>query len=140
MSHTRMLMLAGALLFVVAPSLAGCTGAAAGVMPSASVTTAIQGWEYYFRLEWASTGRPDGQQIDGYIYNQYGAGATHVRILAQGVDASGNLVAQKIAWVNGTVPPLDRSYFRVTGLPPAPQYRVSVWAFDFVQSPGLPER
>jgi hypothetical protein len=38
------------------------------------------------------------------------------------------------------VPPLNRAYFTVPGLPDAPKYRVSVWAFDFVQAPGSPLR
>ena len=55
-------------------------------------------------------------------------------------DTTGNLVSQKIAWVPGTVPALNRAYFKVPGLPPAQSYRVSVWAFDFVQSSGSPLR
>jgi hypothetical protein len=140
MTHTRAVVLTAALLAIVTPLASGCTGAAAGVTPSASVTTAIQGWDHWFRLEWEPVVRPEGRQIDGYIYNNYGAAAGNVQILAQGMDASGNVVNQKIAWVPGLVPAMNRSYFKVTGLPAAPQYRVSVWAFDFVQSPSIPER
>jgi hypothetical protein len=56
-----------------------------------------------------------------------------MQILAQGLDASGNIVGQKLAWVPGSVPPFNRAFFTVPGLPPAERYRVSVWAFDFVQ-------
>jgi hypothetical protein len=127
-------------LLMLTALAAGCSGAAAGVTPSASTTTAIQGWEYYFRLEWDAVEMAGGKQVGGYIYNNYGAAAGNVRILAQGVDGAGNLVGQRIAWVPGTVPALSRSYFTVAGLPEASQYRVSVWAWDFVQSPGMPER
>jgi hypothetical protein len=135
----RAFALVGAVLVIVAPLAARCSGAAAGVTPSASVTTSVQGWEHWFRLDWEAMARPEGRRIDGYIYNNYGTAAANVQILAQGVDGSGNVVGQKIAWVPGTVPALNRSYFQVTGLPAAPQYRVSVWAFDFVQSPSGPE-
>jgi hypothetical protein len=135
MKRAPALLLLGTALLVGAPLVAGCTGAAVGVAPSASVDTAIQGWGQWFRLDWQAVPRPDGGEIGGYIYNDYGAAAANVQILAQGVDAAGNVVGQKIVWVSGTVPALDRSYFKVSGLPAAPQYRVSVWAFDFVQSP-----
>ena len=132
MDRTRALAL---ILFAVS-ALAGCSGPAAGVMPSASVTSTMQGWEHWFALEWTAVERPDGRHIDGYIYNNYGAAAGGVRILAQSLDDSGALLGQKIAWVPGEVPALNRSHFTVAGLPPAPQYRVSVWSFDFVQSPS----
>ena len=112
---------------------AGCAGAAAGPSPSATTTTAIQGWERYFRLDWTAQVKPNGREIDGYIYNTYGSPAENVQVLAQGLDATGTVVAQKLEWVPGGVPPLSRSHFRVAGLPPANTYRVSVWAFDIVQ-------
>ena len=113
--------------------LVSCTAAgAAGVQPSASVTTAVQGWEHWFRLEWTAQAKGDRREIDGYVYNSYGRAAAHMQMLAQALDASGNVVAQKIEWVPGTVPALNRAYFRIPGLPPAHAYRVSVWAFDFV--------
>lgn len=116
----------------------GCTGAggAGGLTPSATVTTAIQGWEYYFKIDWTVQQKPNGNDIDGYLYNQYGETAMNVRILAQGLDEKGNLIGQKLAWVPGTVPPLQRAFFKVAGLPPAPQYRVAVWAFDWMQGAG----
>ena len=135
--HVR--SLAGGLLLALMPLVVGCAGASSGVVPSASITTAIQGWEHYFRLDWASHATPKGQEVDGYIYNSYGA-AANVQILAQGIDPAGNVVSQQLAWVQGMVPPLNRAPFRVAGLAPAPGYRVSVWAFDFVQSSSAPQR
>ena len=114
-------------------ALVASGGGADALSPSASVTTAIQGWERHFRLDWTAQARPSGREIDGYIYNNYGAGAANVQVLAQALDGNGNLVGQQLAWVPGVVPPLSRSYFKVPGLPPAPSYRVSVWAFDWVQ-------
>jgi hypothetical protein len=120
------------IIVVVASLLAGCTSAA--MTPSASVTTIMQGWEHYLRLEWAPQAKPNGTEIDGYIYNNYGRPMGSVSVLAQALDAANNVVAQKIAWVAGGVPALNRSYFRIAGLPPADQYRVSVWSFDIIDS------
>ena len=136
MTRSQVRTLIGSLLLGLTPLVTGCSGSAAGVVPSGSTTTAIQGWEHYFRLDWAPHTTPSGQEIDGYIYNNYGAAAANVQILAQGLDPAGNVMNQKLAWVPGQVPPLNRAFFKVAGLAPAERYRVSVWAFDFVQSPG----
>jgi hypothetical protein len=98
--------------------------------PSSSVTTTVQGWEHWFQLDWTAQATPAGEEIAGYIYATYGKGAVNVQILAQGLDAAGNVVGQKIEWVPGVVPGLSRTYFRVSGLPPATSYRVTMWAFD----------
>jgi hypothetical protein len=121
-----------AIALLLALTAAGCAGT--GLAPSASVTTAVQGWERYFRLEWSGQATPAGAAIDGYIYNTYGSPAANVRVLAQALDASDQVIAQRIEWVPGIVPNFSRSYFRIGPLPPAPQYRVTVWSFDIVET------
>ena len=118
--------------------LAGCA-TAPGLSPSASVTTAVQGWERYFSIDVAQAPAPDGTALEGYIYNNYGRPA-QVRLLAQALDASNNVVAQKIEWVLGGVPQLGRAYFKTSPLPPAEQYRVSVWSFDIIDTSDFPRR
>lgn len=119
-------------LVVLTILVAGCAGA--GLAPSASVTTAVQGWEHYFRLDWTGQATPGGTAIDGYIYNTYGSPAANVRILAQALDATDEVIAQRIEWVPGIVPNFSRSYFRVGALPYAAQYRVTVWSFDIIDT------
>ena len=114
--------------------LTGCANA--GLTPSASVTTAVQGWEHYFRIDWTSQTRPSGVDIDGYVYNKHGAPAGNVQVLAQALDAQDSVVGQKLSWVQGIVPNFGRSYFKISGLPPAQQYRVTIWAFDIIDPPG----
>jgi hypothetical protein len=118
---------------VLLATVVAVSGVATALSPSASVTTAIQGWERHFRLDWTAQGPPSGRAIDGYIYNNYGSHASNVQILAQALDGSGSLVGQQLAWVPGGVPPLSRSYFKVPALPAAASYRVSVWAYDWLQ-------
>jgi hypothetical protein len=124
----------GAVLVALTPLLGGC--ATAGMTPSASVTTAMQGWERWLRVEWTGQSQPGGHQIDGYVYSTYGSPIYDVRLLAQGLDAGGNVVSQKMMWVQGAVPPLERTYFRVPVMAPAATYRVTVWAFETFQSQG----
>ncbi len=115
----------------------GCGPGAAGVMPSASVTSTTPSWENWFTLDWRAERDVSGAaRVDGYLYNTYGRAATDVRLLAQALDESGNVIAQRLQWVPGGVPQLGRAYFEIPGLPPAPEYRVSVWSFDFIQTPG----
>ena len=56
MKKTRCRMLAGAGLLVLA-SIAGPATMVGALTPSASVTTAIQGWESWIRLEWTTAPR-----------------------------------------------------------------------------------
>jgi hypothetical protein len=126
------LMLRRLLAIVVLLPLA--TGCAAGVVPSATVTTAVQGWENWLRLDWAAQPQPSGQLIEGYVYSAYGSPLYDVRLLAQALDGSGAVVGQKIVWVPGIVPALQGAYFRVAAMPAADRYRVTVWSFDTVQS------
>jgi len=134
MTELRRHVLAAAVLLVLAPIIAGCAGASAGMTPSASVTTVMQGWEHYLRLDWAAQPQPRGQTIDGYIYNKHGQAMGNVQLLAQALDANGSVVGQKLAWVPGAIPPLERSYFWIPALPAAQQYRVSVWSFDILDT------
>jgi hypothetical protein len=108
----------------------GCAGATGGLTPSASVTTAILGWESRMSLDWEAS----GQDIAGYVNNKYGSHFVNVQLLAQGLDANGNVVGQKLEWLQGMVPAHQRTYFRIPNMPPAARYRVSVWAFDSLES------
>jgi hypothetical protein len=121
-------------IVVLLPLAAGCAGASGGMTPSSTVTTAIQGWESWVRLDWATQPQPTGQLIEGYVYSAYGSPVFDVRILAQALDGNGAVVGQKIVWVPGIVPSLQRTYFRVAAMPAADRYRVTVWSFDTVQS------
>ena len=119
-------------LVLLAIVLTGCAGA--GLTPSASVTTTVQGWERYFRLDWTGQATPGGMAIDGYIYNTYGSPAANVQVLAQALDSADQVIAQRIEWVPGVVPNFSRSYFKIPVLPAAAAYRVTVWAFDIVET------
>ena len=128
-----------ALLVMVATGCAS-TGLTPGLAPSASVTTTVQGWERYFRLDWSGQAAPDGMAIDGYIYNTYGSPAANVRVLAQALDPANEVIAQRIEWVPGVVPNFSRSYFKIPVLPAAAAYRVTVWSFDIVDTDSWPPR
>ena len=134
MGRPRLRMLAGGALAVLV-ALATPAGA---LSPSATVTTAIQGWERYVRIEWTTTAQPNGQLIYGHVYNTYGSPIADVQLLTQGLDGAGNLVHQKLTWVHGQVPGFQRVYFQIPPMPQADRYRVTVWAFNVLESKSFP--
>ena len=51
------------------------------------------------------------------------------------LDASGQIVAQRVEWLGGSdLPGFSTTYYEVPIRQQASRYRVSVFAFDFVQS------
>ena len=131
--NPRSRRLAGAVLLILVPFAAGCAGTTGALTPSTSVTTAVLGWESWLHVDWTP---PTGGVIDGYVYSKKGSPIINVSLLAQALDASGNVVGQKLEWVPGTVPGLQRTYFRIPNMPAGAQYRVSVWAFETLESPS----
>jgi hypothetical protein len=110
--------------------LAGC--ATDAITPSATVTTLMPDAERWFRLSWEPVPESDGVHIRlrGYVENTYGEAVGRVQLLVQALDASGNIVDQKIAWVPGAVPAFDRVYYEIPNVLTANRYRVTVWAYD----------
>jgi hypothetical protein len=131
-SLRRIPLASGGLIVVLVPLVAGA--AAPAPTPSAATTTAMPGAEeHWFKLDWSVVPHgPTARRIDGYVYNSYGRPADTMRILAQGYNQAGALIAQKLTWVMQVVPPSSRASFIVDDLPPADHYKVSVWSFDFM--------
>jgi len=63
--------------------------------------------------------------------------AAQVQLLAQALDASGNVVDQKINYTLSTVPGFGRSYFDIGRLATADHYQVTVWTAYFLQGRRL---
>jgi hypothetical protein len=124
------------LVVVLAVAAAGC--ATSDTTPSASVTTLMPDTERWFRLSWEATPERDAQlrRLRGYVENTYGEAADQVQLLAQALDASGAVVGQKLQWVTGVVPGFGRASFDVPNMPNADHYRVTVWSYQRIQSPG----
>ena len=124
------------LVVVLAVAAAGC--ATSDTTPSASVTTLMPDTERWFRLSWEATPERDAQlrRLRGYVENTYGEAADQVQLLAQALDASGAVVGQKLQWVTGVVPGFGRASFDIPNMPNADHYRVTVWSYQRIQSPG----
>jgi hypothetical protein len=68
-----------ALLGLVAIGTSACGSLSSpAITPSESMTTLMQGWDHWFKLEWSTERGPGGEaRIRGYITNEYGGLPSH---------------------------------------------------------------
>ena len=127
----------GLLIGLIATMAAACAGTGVAPPPSATqYNTLMAGWEHHFKIDWTTAEQgPNARQVSGYVYNQNGEFATSLRVLAQALDSTGNVVGQRIGYVPGGVGGFGRAYFVVSNLPVADNYRVSVWDYTWFQAP-----
>ena len=118
------------LLALVVLGAGGCGGASGPLEPL------VVGTQQYFSIEWQSSPRGSQRVVQGYIKNNWGFAATNMRLLVDALEPDGRLVTQRLIWLGGQLTPGTRAYFE-TPMPPAPSYRVRVFAFDWVTSPEL---
>jgi hypothetical protein len=122
---------AGMLLAV----LVGCT--TTDTQPSAAVTSLVPDVQRWFKVDWTAAPERDGERrLSGYVQSAIKEPVNKVQLLAQALDGSGNVVAQRLEWVPETIPAFGRQYFDIPKMPPAPEYRVTVWAFDRIKGGG----
>lgn len=120
---------------IVAAGLVGC--ATTDTQPSASVASLAPNAAQWFRIDWTAEPDRDGERrLQGYVVSALGEPANRVQLLAQALDASGNVIGQRLYWVPGVIPALGRVYFEIPKMPAAPQYRVTVWAYDRLKGTG----
>jgi hypothetical protein len=126
----------GLLMTAMVTMSAGC--APYGGTPF-TTTTLMSGWEHHFSIDWATAEQgQNSRKVWGYVYNHNGEFAINLRVLAQAIDPAGAVVGNQIAYLPGGVGGGGRAYFEVPNLPVAPNYRVSVWDYTWLQAPGSP--
>ena len=130
MRVSRLPSLAATVLLTI--TAAACT--TAETAPSAAVTTLDPAGSRWFQLQWATTQMvgSNAQSVEGYILNNNGE-AARVQLLAQALDASGQVVDQRINYPEAPVPGFGRSYFHIGPLAAADHYQVTVWSAYFFQ-------
>src|SRR5262245_52658479 len=127
----------GVLIGLVALLSAACAETTTTLPLSMTTTTLTAGWEQHFRFEWAAADQGQtSKKVSGYVYSRNGEYAIDLRVLVQAVDSGGTVVGQRIAFVPGGVGGFGRAYFEVPNLPATASYRVSVWDYTWLQSPG----
>lgn len=97
----------------------------------------VWGWEQFFKVTWEPMERKGRPYVAGYVLNDWGFPATRVQLLVDGLDPSGGVVSQTVSWLGQSITPGSRVYFQVPAPQPAASYRVSVFAFDWVQTASI---
>ena len=109
--------------------------AGADVVGAGEIKPHMLGWEQIFTLEYGP-GQYRGQPaVEGVVTNISPYQLTGVRLLVDTLDANGNILTQKVAWVPGEFPGGTHAYFSVP-TPPAPAYRVRVFTYDRMEVDG----
>src|SRR5688572_28200 len=101
-----------------------------------SAQTLKVGGEQFFRVDWQASESKDRTKVSGHVLNDWGFSAVDVRLLVEGLAASGQVVHTTIAYVPGEVTPGSRAYFETRVPHRAPTYRVSVIQYDWLQTGG----
>src|SRR5262245_14474732 len=128
LNRTALTRLLRAAALVVSLAPLGC----GGLQQQGPLTPLVVGWEQFFRLDWQVDQRGRQSVVWGHVLNDWGLPAARMRLLVEGLDTSGGIVGQKVAWVGSTLTPGTRQYFEVPVPWQAPTHRVSVFAFDWV--------
>src|SRR5437660_2140989 len=106
----KVISIVAAGMFVAA--LVGC--ATTETQPSASVTSLAPSAQHWFRISWtAEPGRNGERRLSGYVESALGEPANRVQLLAQALDASGNVIGQRLEWLPEMIPALGRAYFEI---------------------------
>ena len=126
--HARRLL--GALLLAAPLALTACAPATDG----RPMTPLVVGWEQFFKLTWSVVDSRRGPVVSGRIYNNWGFAAANVRLLVDELDASGQIVDQRVGWLGFMLTPGTTAPFEIPVAHRTPNYRVSVFAFDWVQA------
>jgi hypothetical protein len=77
-----------------------------------------------------------GPQVEGYIYNNYFAGAEQMLVGVEQLNLSGQAVACATVWVPGNVPPGNRAYFVAAAPDASSKYRVRILSFNWTKTGG----
>lgn len=100
----------------------------------------VLGWEQFFKLDWQAEEAGGRPVVSGHVFNDWGMPAANMRLLVDGLDAEGRVLEQKVSWLGFTLTPGTRAPFQVVLAEPAAAYRVSVFAFDWVERGGFRRR
>jgi hypothetical protein len=119
--------------------VAGC----GGVSPSSGWQAncprgsyAAQSLEEWFRTSSEVAQGRRGPQVEGYIYNNYFAGAEQMLVAIERLSPSGQAVDCSMVWVGGIVQPRDRAYFIAPVPDASATYRVRILSFNWANKGG----
>jgi hypothetical protein len=119
------------LLVAASLALAGCAGPASGGGP---LTPLVVGWEQFFTLTWTVDERRGRPVVSGKVHNNWNFAAANMRLLVDELGPNGEILGQQLGWLGFTLTPGTSAPFEIPVAHRTPNYRVSVFAFDWIQS------
>jgi hypothetical protein len=126
-------------LVVTAYSLAACGAVSSSTTWQAHCpqgTYAPQSLDAWFRTSAEVIQGRRGPQVEGYIYNNYFAGAEQMLVGVEQLSPSGQTVACATVWVAGSIPPRNRGYVVAPAPDASAKYRVRILAFNWTKTGG----
>lgn len=84
----------------------------------------------------AGTTKRGANVLRGYIRNDHGFDAGSVKLLIEGLDATGNVTSTTVGYLLGLLPAFNRLYFEVPVKSPAASYRVRVASYESLNRVG----
>jgi len=103
-------------------------------MPAGSYAPqSLDGW---FRTSAEVIQGQHGPQVEGYIYNNYFAGAEQMLVGVEQLSPAGDTVACATVWVTGSIPPRNGAYFVAPAPDASAKYRVRILAFNWTKTGG----
>jgi len=111
--------------------IAGCasTQTMSASAPGRQLQSLVPGWERFFTIEWQAGTQRGQRVVSGTVNNRYGATATRVQLLVEGLDDKGAVVSQRVVWLGPNIGPFDTARFDAP-VGPAANYRVTMFAYD----------
>jgi len=103
---------------------AGCAPAAGPLQPL------VIDWASYFTVDWQATPLDGRAVVRGTVSNTTGWGARRIQLLVEGLDATGQILDQRVVWLGVDLPPSSHAAFEVPMAPASASYRVRIYAFD----------
>jgi hypothetical protein len=120
----------------VATLVVSLTASVAPAQPPPVQEGQVYGADQFFELVWEPVAFGGQTSIGGYVTNQYGLEATHVRLIVESLDAGGRVLAKTIGHVNYPIPPGSRGFFEIFVPAKASRYRVFILSWDWRRSPS----
>jgi len=110
---------------------AGCasTGTMSATAPAHGLQSLAPGWEQYFTIDWQASTQGSRRVVSGTVQNRYGATASRVQLLVEGLDDKGGVLGQHVVWLGRTIGPFESVRFDAP-VEPAANYRVAIFAYD----------
>lgn len=124
------MLLAACAIGATAPS---ATSPSASAAESQALQPLVVGWEQFFKLDWQAGERKGRPVVFGHIYNNWGKAAVRMQLLAEGLNSAGHVTEQELGWLPAMLTPGTTAAFEIPLREPAAAYRVSVFAFDWLE-------